>query len=241
MRRRSPLPWRTTSSPVRCVKRTSLASSSETSPIRNPVRSSRTMIARSRLEPRRSLSRSTACSCSRDGALAGGGSTSTRGTRGAGSARVEQRRRGREREVHRRRRQATVDQPQAPITQHRPAVILPVDGEECVELAAIGQMRNELAHPPSIAGTGSSGERLTSESAFVVGEDLLGLHAWILSEPPDGRLAPSTSPLCAIHGAWGAANAGCQNHPRSGEVDRPRFGRHVLAVVVDCCISELAP
>ena len=24
-------------------------------------------------------------------------------------------------------------------------------------------------------------------------------------------------------------------------VDRPRFGRHVLAVVVDCCISELAP
>ena len=75
-----------------------------------------------------------------------------RDTRGWQRARVEQRRRRRAREVHRRRRQATVDQPPAPITQHRPAVILPVDGEECVELAAIGQMRNELAHVCGVGG-----------------------------------------------------------------------------------------
>ena len=38
----------------------------------------------------------------------------------------------------------------------------------------------------------------------------------------------------------------CERHlneiyRKLGNLDRPRFGRHVLAVVVDCCISELAP
>ena len=171
------------------------------------------MIARSRLEPRRSLSRLTACSCSRDRALAAGGSTSTRGTRGAGNARESSSEvAAASARVHRRRRQATIDQPPAPITQHRPAVILPINREERLELAAISQMSDELAHLAPVAGAGSSGKRLAPEPAFVLGEDLLGLHARILSEPADGRLALSASALSAVHRPWSAANAGCQTN-----------------------------
>lgn len=112
-----------------------------------------------------------------------------RDTRRRQSAGVKQRRRGREREVHRRRRQATVDQPPTPITQHRPAIILPVDREERLELATVGQMSDELAHPAPIAGAGSSGERLTTEPTLVVRENPIGLHAtarWdMIKRPPD--------------------------------------------------------
>jgi hypothetical protein len=44
---------------------------------------------------------------------------------------------------------------------------------------------------------------LAPEPALVLLENLLRIHARILSEPPDGRPAHSASALSAVHGAWG--------------------------------------
>jgi hypothetical protein len=57
-------------------------------------------------------------------------------------------------------RETSIDQPPAPIARHRAAIILRVDGKERIELAAIGQASDELAHPTRVAGSGSSGQRL---------------------------------------------------------------------------------
>jgi hypothetical protein len=158
------------------------------------------MIARSRLDPKRSVSRSTARSCSRESAHAGGGSTFyARDARRWQRARGKQRGRGCEREIHRRRGQTTVDQPPAPVTEHRPPIILASRGKERLELTASGHVSDELAHPAPIAGAGSSGQGLTTQPRLVLVEkrDRLAPPR-ILSEPPDGRLAPSASPLSAV-------------------------------------------
>lgn len=89
--RRSPLPWRTTSSPVRWVSRTSVTSRAATSPIRRPVRNSTCISARSREEPSRSAASSTARSSAALSARVGGGSTSTRASRGGGRPRASSR------------------------------------------------------------------------------------------------------------------------------------------------------
>jgi hypothetical protein len=104
-------------------------------------------------------------------------------------------------ELPRRKIRLTVDQPPAPITQHRTTVVVPVGGEESVELAARGQVSDQLAHPPPIAGARPIGEYLALEPALVPVENLIGLHTRILSEPADGRLAPQASALCAVHGS----------------------------------------
>jgi hypothetical protein len=45
----------------------------------------------------------------------------------------------------------------------------------------------------------------------VVGEDLVGGHARILSEPPDCRLTYVAGALWAAQAAWGSEKAACQN------------------------------
>src|SRR6266545_6488691 len=76
-------------------------------------------------------------------------------------------------------------------------------------------MLDELAHPAAVAGAGSRGQCLALKPAVVVGENLVGGHARILSEPPDGRLALVAGALCAAQGAWGSEKAACRHHPRA--------------------------
>ena len=72
------------------------------------------------------------------------------------------------------------------------------------------------------------GHRRRSKFAEVL-DDQRGYLAW-----PVGRESVRAA-------RQGCAFAGGQQLMHPSCLDRPRFGRHVLAVVVDCCISELAP
>jgi hypothetical protein len=108
------------------------------------------MIARSRLEPRRSVSRSTEPQLlGRERPRRRRVDLDARHARRDQRARVQQRRRGSERQVDRRGRLATVDEAPAPVAEHRATVVLATGREERRELVAGVEMRDELAHDGS--------------------------------------------------------------------------------------------
>jgi len=155
--------------------------------------------------------------------------------------RVQQRRCRGEREVDRRGRQSAIDQAAAPIAQDGATVVLAVPREEALELVAGVEVLNEFAHPTAIAGAGAGGQRLAIEPAVVVGENLIGGHARILSEPPDGRLALVAGALCAAQRPWGSEKARCRHRHSPATGRRHRRAASDTAQLRACCPGRQIP
>ena len=97
-------------------------------------------------------------------------------SRGGQRARVKQGCRRRQRQVDRRWSEPAIQQPSPPVAEHRPAIILATRREERWQLAAGVEMRDQLAHPTTVAGAGPIGERLPRQPALVLLENRRGFH-----------------------------------------------------------------